>query len=153
MVTIRYNEVEDKFYLIDGDKTTECKVNKDYRDGPIIKLPPNSANRQYLMVKKFHEVAIDNEVQLSEKEYKSPVTGKIPKKPTVHIENWTDYLTEEEKITMEEIKAKAMHRMNSPIEKARREVERAQAALDALLKAAQDEQAETIDEELGELEE
>lgn len=146
MVTIKYNEIEDKYYLIDGDKTVECKVDKDYRDGPIIKIPENSSNRRYLMVKKFNNVQVNNEVQLSEKEYTAKVKGGIPTKPTEKsLARWFDVMTDEEKAQYEAIKAACEARLADPVYKARLAFEKAKAEYEALL--AQ-QMTEGIDEEL-----
>lgn len=138
MVTIK--RIDDKYMLIDGDKTVECKVNEEYRDGPIIKIPENSSNRRYLMVKKFNEVQVNDEVQLSEKEYKPIIKGGLGKKPTISTKGWTEYMTDEEKAKYDELTAQidAIHqqvvaRINSPLEKAKRALEEAKKAYEALL--------------------
>lgn len=85
------------------------KVVYDKRKGPgegDIRLPDNSLGKTWLSTTRF---ANTNEVDLANLPSRAPSTNSTPKAPK---ENWVDYLTEEEKVTYEELKKNAEERMS-----------------------------------------
>jgi len=79
-------------------------------DGKTLKLPENPSNRKYFSIAKVE--AAGGTIELSYKESKSfgprtSTTSTTPKAPT---KGWMEYLTDEEKAIVEEIKAKAEKR-------------------------------------------
>lgn len=132
MVKVRYNPETDTYMLIDGSTEMPCKVNKDYRDGPIIKLPKNSLGRAYLLVSAFNRGQVDNEVELAAPREKMSF-GTIKRPTEKSMAKWFDVMTDEEKAQYEAIKAACEARLNDPVYKAKLALEKAKAEYEALL--------------------
>lgn len=108
------------FALVDGDIT--LPIDELVDDGKTLKLPKNSSNRTYYSLKKMTE----GHDELTYKETRTlSVKGDAKPKQAP----WEDYLTDEEKKTLEDLKAKAEERRNKKTledlvaEKARLEAE------------------------------
>ena len=129
-------KVGDNYVLVDGDKESPIKVNKTYRDGPLMNLPKNSANRQYLMVKKFEAEAKDGvyELTVNTKEPRKLGESSGTKTTTTRTFAWPEYLTDEERKVYEDLKAKAVARAEDPKEQLRRQIAALQAKLDGMTK-------------------
>lgn len=107
---------EGKFYVVDGNGEQECKIDK-YRDELII--PENESGRTRIKIS---------------------IVEKSPDKCELKAPNktWVDYLTDDEKATYEELRKVAEARMPkpknlTPLEKAQRAKERAEAQIAKLL--------------------
>ena len=74
-------------------------------DGDI-RLPANSLGKTWLSTTKFRDGI--TEIDLANIPSRAPSAGSAPKAPK---ENWIDYLTDEEKVTYEELKKNAEERM------------------------------------------
>lgn len=112
--------IKDKFYLTDGDKTQEI-VERDPANDQILKLPVNSSNRKWFSIKKVRENG--GKIDLTYKETKTfgprAAGTRTPKK------SWTEYLTDAEKITYEELKTACEKRKAEDIAKPKSELEKA----------------------------
>lgn len=108
------------FALVDGDIT--LPIDELVDDGKTLKLPKNSSNRTYYSLKKVTE----GHDELTYKETRT-LTVKGDAKPKQAP--WEDYLTDEEKSTLEILKAVAEQRRSQKTlddlmaEKARLEAE------------------------------
>lgn len=108
------------YALVDGDKT--LPIDEIVDDGKTLKLPENSSNRRYYSLKKVTE----GHDELTYKETRT-LTIKGDAKPKQVP--WEDYLTDKEKETLANLKAKAEERRNKKTledlvaEKARLEAE------------------------------
>lgn len=107
---------EGKFYVVDGNGEQECKIDK-YRDELII--PENESGRTRIKIS---------------------IVEKSPDKCELKAPNktWVDYLTDDEKATYEALRKAAEARMPkpanlTPLEKAQRAKERAEAQIAKLL--------------------
>lgn len=92
-----------KYIVVDGDKT--LNINTIIKDGDreVLKLPENSANRKYVDKK-----AVDEQKTI-ELDYKATRTlGE--RNATGSAKKWTEYLTAEEKKTVDDIVKKAKER-------------------------------------------
>lgn len=86
------------FALMDGE--TKLPITELVDDGKTLKLPKNSSNRTYYSVKKVTE----GHDELTYKETRTlNVKGDAKPKQTP----WEDYLTDKEKKTLDDLKAKA----------------------------------------------
>jgi len=92
---IRDNTSKTGFSLIDGDITLQIDELVD--DGKTLKLPKNSSNRTYYSLKKVTE----GNDELTYKETRTITIKGKDKQVT-----WEDYLTDEEKIILENLKKK-----------------------------------------------
>lgn len=107
---IRFNDTNDTYELFDGDNApVACKVDA-YRDELII--PENSTGRSRIKIKL--------------------IVGDYELKPA--NKTWLDYLTDDEKATYDAIRKAAEARMPkpknlTPLEKAQRALEKAQAKI------------------------
>lgn len=92
-----------KYIVVDGDKT--LNINTIIKDGDreVLKLPENSANRKYVDKK-----AVDEQKTI-ELDYKATRTlGE--RSATGSAKKWTEYLTAEEKKTIDDLIKKAKER-------------------------------------------
>lgn len=123
--------------LVDENGTeTVNPITQIVDDGKTYKLPENPSNRKYWAVSKVTDVP----VELTYKETKT--LG--PRTEGGSTKKLIDYLTDEEKATIEKLMAVAKERREaekskamSPVEKARREYERKKAAYEKLLAEAE----------------
>ena len=123
--------------LVDENGTeTVNPITQIVDDGKTYKLPENPSNRKYWAVSKVTDVP----VELTYKETKT--LG--PRTESGSTKKLIDYLTDEEKATIEKLMALAKERREaekskamSPVEKARREYERKKAAYEKLLAEAE----------------
>lgn len=132
-----YKENE-TIYMEDGDEIVELNeyITVDKKSGKeVIKLPENSANRQWIMVDKVTEEGIE----LNYKETRTIGARGSSKK-------LQDYMTDEEKQIVADIMAKCQERKNAdkptPMtaeEKLRAKIAKLQAQIDALNKEEVDE--------------
>lgn len=77
-------------------------------NGKTLKLPENPSNRKYFSIEKVQKAG--GEIELTYKETKT-LGPKTNDGTTRTVKNdWTKYLTEEEKVAYEELKAKAERR-------------------------------------------
>ena len=78
-------------------------------DGKTLKLPENPSNRKYFSIKKVEES--NGTIELTYKESKTfgPRTNTSTT-PKVSTKGWMEYLTDEEKTILDEIKTKAERR-------------------------------------------
>lgn len=130
------------YAIVDNGVTTDINAT-DPKNERILKLPENSSNRKWYSADKVDKGQVELTFKASVK------LGSKHMKPSK--EDWTMYLTDEEKDELEALKEQATKRMNDPIEKAKRALEQARKEYEALLaKALEDREALT--EELGELE-
>lgn len=131
-------KIGENYVLVDEGKESPIKVNKTYRDGPLMNLPKNSANRQYLMVKIFEANAKDGiyELALNTKESRKLKNSDGTKTTTTRSFAWPEYLTPEERKVYDDLKEKAIKRATDPAEQLRRQIEALQAKL-AKMEAAE----------------
>lgn len=139
-ITIRKNaQTSTGYELVNGDGTV-LAIESTYKGEPnTLVLPKNTANRQYCNSKKV-DAAPNYELTLDYKESQHFGT-------TTTRKSWEEYLSDDDKLILEELKTRAeankkaeqeriIKEKNDPIAKARRELERAQAKVDALMKKA-----------------
>lgn len=136
------------YAIVDNGITTDINAT-DPKNERILKLPENSSNRKWYSADKVdkgqNELTFKASIKLGGRHIK-------PSK-----EEWTMYLTDEEKDQLEALKELATKRMNDPIEKAKRALEQARKEYEALLEKQQADAIEAVesmdlDDELGELE-
>ena len=97
---ITSNESKTGYAIQDGDLI--LNIDEIVDDGKTLKLPENSSNRRYYSIRKVQE----GKTELT---YKASMTygPRTPKK------NWADYLTEEERQIIEDIKNLCLQRMEA----------------------------------------
>lgn len=125
---VKIYKENDNIYMEDGDNIVELNdyIMVDKKTGrDVIKLPENSANRQWLMVDKISEDGI-------ELEYKATRTVG----PRGSGKKLEDYLTDEERATIEAIKEACRQRKEadkpapkSEIDKLRDQIAKYQAKI------------------------
>ena len=105
-----------KYYLEDGQKTTELKVVLTHGK-PEVKLPENSANRQFVMLSKIPDEGLELEPRVTPPRVLN--TGK----------KLEDYMTDEERKTIDAIMEKCRQRKEADKPKELTEVEKLQAKI------------------------
>ena len=97
---ITTNESKTGYAIQDGDVI--LNIDEIVDDGKTLKLPENSSNRRYYSIKKVQE----GKTELT---YKASMSygPREPKK------SWEEYLTDEEKSTIEFIKEACLQRMEA----------------------------------------
>lgn len=92
-------------------------------------LPENSVNRQYTNLDKLIKLGtIDYGDEVKEKR----TITRSGDKPSKSATTWLDYLTDDERKTIEDIKAKATTRMNDPLEQLLRQKRELEAKITEL---------------------
>ena len=110
---------EKKVTMADNDRIVLVEENIDNiktnsRNERWLVLPENSVNRKYTNLDKLIKLGtIDYGDELKETRTLTHTNDKPSKTST----SWVEYLCEEEKQTFEDLKSKAIQRMNDPIEK------------------------------------
>lgn len=95
-----------KFFMDDNGNVVELTPNEDY----YLKLPSNSCNRQWVSgakVEKAPGQCVDYGTEVKEARVLGPKTSTTPKAST---KGWMEYLTDDEKVIFDELKAKAEKR-------------------------------------------
>lgn len=119
---------ENKVTMVDNDRIVIVEENidrikKNSRGERWLMLPENSVNRQYTNLDKLIKLGtIDYGDEVKEKR----TITHSGDKPSKSATSWLNYLTDDERKTLEDIKAKATARMNDPLEqllKQKRELE------------------------------
>lgn len=127
---------EKKVTMVDNDRIVIVEENIDRiktnaRGERWLVLPENSVNRQYTNLDKLIKLGtIDYGDEVKEKRTLTH-SGDKPSKSTT---SWLNYLTDDERKTLEDIKTKATARMNDPLEqllRQKRELEAKIAELQA----------------------
>ena len=125
-----------KVTMVDNDRIVIVEenidnVHKNARGERCLVLPENSVNRQYTNLDKLiKRGTIDYGDEVKEKR----TITRSGDKPSKSAATWLDYLTDDERKTIEDIKAKATTRMNDPLEqllRQKRELEAKIAELQA----------------------
>lgn len=125
-----------KVTMVDNDRIVIVEENIDNckadRDGKkYLVLPENSVNRKYTQLDKLLKLGtIDYGDEVKEKR----TITRSGDKPSKSATTWLSYLTDDERKTIEDIKAKATARMNDPLEqllRQKRELEAKIAELQA----------------------
>lgn len=123
-----------KVTMVDNDRIIIVEENIDNiktnsRNERWLVLPENSVNRKYTNLDKLIKLgAIDYGDEVKEKRTLTHTNDR----PSKASASWVEYLTDDERKTLEDIKAKATQRMNDPIEqllRQKRELERKIAEL------------------------
>lgn len=107
-ITVRKENGQFNMYQNEELIHENLKVVYDKRKGPgegDIRLPDNSLGKTWLSTTRF---ANTNEVDLANLPSRTKSEGT---KPQITKESWVDHLTEEEKATYDDLKAKATERM------------------------------------------
>ena len=125
-----------KVTMVDNDRIVIVEenidnVHKNSRGERWLVLPENSVNRQYTNLDKLIKLGtIDYGDEVKEKR----TITRSGDKPSKSTTTWLSYLTDDERKTIEDIKAKATARMNDPLEqllRQKRELEAKIAELQA----------------------
>ena len=135
---------DNQITMADNEQVTVLpKTLEEYMQGKAdprgkhwISLPANSLNRQYVCVEKLLAKGIVEYAEPNNRDISSRAIGNPLKSKR---EAWTDYLTDEERQTIEDIRSKCEARMNDPLTKLLKEKERLDAMI-AELKAKKGEQ-------------
>ena len=77
-------------------------------DGRTLKLPANPSNRKYYNLKKV--MSSEGPVELTYKETRTLGNTSTPTTTKAPTKGWVEYLTDEEKVIYDELKAKAEYR-------------------------------------------
>lgn len=108
-----------KVIMVDNDRIVIVEENIDNckadREGKkYLVLPENSVNRKYTQLDKLIKLGtIDYGDEIKETRTLTHTNDRPSKTST----SWVEYLSEEEKQTFEDLKSKAIQRMNDPVEK------------------------------------
>ena len=122
---------EGKYKVVDNGTELEVTKIDVYKGRHVMKLPENSANRQYLDCRYVDE-AENGELELTYKPTRTITKSTEPKaKAQVNPSHWQNYLTDEEKIAYEAMKARALKRQQ--LEEARLQAEKLKAEYEKLL--------------------
>lgn len=97
---IETNESKTGYAVLDGDNV--LNIDELVDEGKTLKLPENSSNRKYYSIKKVQE----GKTELT---YKASITFG-PREPQ---KKWEDYLSEDEKSVIENIKNLCIQRMEA----------------------------------------
>lgn len=123
---------EGKYKVVDNGVELEVTKIDLYKGRHVMKLPENSANRQYLDCKYVDE-APNQELELAYKPTRTITKSeKSTTKSQPNPQHWQNFLTDEEKITYEELKAKALKRQQ--LDEAKKEYEAKKAEYEKLVK-------------------
>ena len=126
---------DNKITVADNEQVTVLpKTLEEYMNGKAdsrgkhwISLPANSLNRQWVCVEKLLAKGI---VEYAEPNNRSDISSQAIGNPLRKTsKGWVDYLTDEERKTIDDIRAKCEARMNDPLTKLLKEKER----LDAMI--------------------
>lgn len=161
-IIIRKNAQTSTGYELVNGNGNVLPIESTYKGEPnTLVLPENTANRKYCNSKKVDAVG---ELTLEYKESKHYSVD--PAKKTAPKKGWEDYLDEDDKKVLEELKAKAEAKKkaekeaaeaakNDPIAKAKRELEKAQKRVNELKAQIglgdEDFEDDTFGSDLGEL--
>lgn len=125
--------------IINGIETPLNSVDKT---GEWLVLPENPENRKYVKISKVEKNG--NELELTPIDRSgNPQSKSSSKSSGITRQSWLDYLTHDERLTIEDLKSRALERMTDPKELARLKYEKAKEEYERLM-------AEENEEEKGE---
>lgn len=159
-----YIQVKDGTYtLVDNGTMTELKIVQPKGWDPTLELPENSTGRKLVNVPNL-EKHLDSEGRFELKAKAPRIASTEPKAPKSPTKKWYEWLSEEDQAILHELEAKAEAAKqahieaekaikNSPLEKARRAAEAAEARAAKLRAEYEAAQTKTINEseDLGDL--
>lgn len=108
----------------------ETPINSVDKSGEWIILPENPENRKYIKISKLEKNG--GELELTPIN-KSGNPQSSAKSSGISLANWLDYLTPDERSTIEDLRKKGLERMNDPKEVARLKYEKAKAEYERLM--------------------
>ena len=124
-----------KVTMVDNDRIVIVEENIDNvrtnsRNERWLVLPENSVNRKYTNLDKLIKLGT---IDYGDEIKQTRTLTNTHDRPSKVSTSWVEYLTDEEKKTLEELKAKATQRMNDPLEqllRQKRDLERRIAELE-----------------------